>query len=294
MLVNIILTVCFLSVWFILYFLMLSNLKPRNNIIIGVTLPVSAHDDPQVKIICASFKKRINLLMLPLLLIMLPPFFLEYTGLLMILLMSWLFAVIVIPFVVFARHREMLMALKRSKNWNTGGDDDDYWLFGLFYYNPTDSRLLVNSRAGMNMTVNLAKKAGKIIMSLSVLAVLSMPFLGIWLWKEEITPPRLILNKTELISVHTREQYVIQLDMIESMELIDTLPSMIRVGGTSMNNLLKGNFRSEEYGASRVCLRPLAPPFLVIKSEGKTYILNDSDSDETIWVYTYLNFGNLY
>ena len=44
-------------------------------------------------------------------------------------------------------------------------DDDDKWIWGLFYYNPSDSRLIVNARIGVNTTVNLAKRSGKLLMA---------------------------------------------------------------------------------------------------------------------------------
>ena len=41
-------------------------------------------------------------------------------------------------------------------------DEDDKWIWGLFYYDPYDSNLLVNDRVGTNVFFNLAKRTGKI------------------------------------------------------------------------------------------------------------------------------------
>ena len=45
-------------------------------------------------------------------------------------------------------------------------DEDQYWIWGLFYCNPDDRRTLINDRTGMGMGMNLAKPAGKITMGL--------------------------------------------------------------------------------------------------------------------------------
>ena len=41
-------------------------------------------------------------------------------------------------------------------------DEDDAWLGGIFYYNPTDKRFLVAKRIGLGSTVNLGTWAGKL------------------------------------------------------------------------------------------------------------------------------------
>ena len=48
-------------------------------------------------------------------------------------------------------------------------DDDDNWIFGMFYYNPNDTRLNVEKRFGYGATINIAHPAGKIIMVLTAL-----------------------------------------------------------------------------------------------------------------------------
>ena len=39
-------------------------------------------------------------------------------------------------------------------------DEDDQWIWGMFYYNPNDKRLVVNNRTGINTTFNLARRGG--------------------------------------------------------------------------------------------------------------------------------------
>lgn len=48
----------------------------------------------------------------------------------------------------------------KNKNSEIIVDDDDYWIDGIYYYNPNDSSKMVNSRFGYNMTYNMATKHG--------------------------------------------------------------------------------------------------------------------------------------
>ena len=41
-------------------------------------------------------------------------------------------------------------------------DEDEFWIWGLIYYNPNDRRAMINDRTGMGMSMNLARPAGKI------------------------------------------------------------------------------------------------------------------------------------
>jgi len=117
LLVNIIFAVSFIPIWPILYFIIRNNKEPKKNIIIGTTLPQSVHKDAGVQEIVSSFKKWLNIAMLPLLPLMIPPFFMSTMGAAMTWFMVWLLLLIVLPFAVFAVHRGKLMELKRENNW---------------------------------------------------------------------------------------------------------------------------------------------------------------------------------
>jgi uncharacterized membrane protein len=216
--------------------------------------------------------------------------FLDNLTILMVSILSYALLVIALSIYTEFAVRIAQQKLTSGNNSELYLDEDDYWLFGLFYHNPNDSHFLVNDRVGMNMTVNLARPAGKAVMFIAALLILSLPFLGVWIWKEESVPPRLVLNESVLTSRHTKDMYVIKLDTIESAQLIDSLPAMIKTGGMNAGNLYKGSFRAGSFGASSVNIRPLDPPFLVIKADGQTYILNDDDSSITVKVYETLKF----
>ncbi len=164
-------------------------------------------------------------------------------------------------------------------------DDDDKWIWGMFYYDPNDSRLIVNNRVGMNTTVNLAKRSGKIFMGITALLLLLMPFLGIWMDHMENTPVDLDITETAIIAIHTDVEYEIPLEDIAVTEYLEERPHMNRTNGTSMETVLKGNF-STPWGASKVCLDPRTGPYLhIVTYEDKHYLLGSADSADTEAVY---------
>ena len=117
LMMNIILAISFGPIWPILFFVFRNLVKPKKNIIIGVTLPQSEHDNPEVQAICRSYLKWFDITMLPLLPLMVPPFFMTSIGAAMTWFMSLLLLIIVVPIAVLAVHHGKLLALKREKGW---------------------------------------------------------------------------------------------------------------------------------------------------------------------------------
>ncbi|MCL2662283.1 MAG: PH domain-containing protein [Oscillospiraceae bacterium] len=451
---NIIFAACVVPIWPILYFVFRNLVKPKKNVIIGVTLPENERDNTDVQTICRSYLKWLNITLLPQLPLFIAPFFMSSMGLAMTWYMTLLLLLIVAPFVVFAVHHGKLLALKRENGWyseavgkiaadikatmvpakrisgiwflipaiisllpiadsiinpnatvpdylwvyvtfsvmivsfwmlyymifrvraeavnenlslttaltrvrrqnwgkfwlvsvwSTGAlnlviwifsdnvmafliativytlvlitvaiatefstrnaqqqltatgmgeayiDDDDYWLWGMFYNNPNDNHLLVNARIGMNMSVNLAKTGGKILMLFAVIMLAAMPFIGVWIWVEEATPTALVLTDTDLVARHVGTRYVIPLDSIESIELLTEMPTVLsRVAGSSFENLAKGRFLVSNHGTSTLCIQTNDPPFIMIITNDRTYFINDANSSVTTGVYNEITSG---
>jgi len=173
-------------------------------------------------------------------------------------------------------------------------DEDELWIWGFIYNNPNDKHFIVNYRVGIGMSVNFAKPAGKILMGFAALTIVLMPFFGIWMWVEEATPAHLVLSTDAITARHTSDMYVIPLNDIESIELIEQradLPYIItRTNGTSFENLNKGRFSVRGYGSTFLLMQPKDPPFIIIVANGQAYILNDADSNVTREVYNQLKY----
>lgn len=109
-------------------------------------------------------------------------------------------------------------------------DEDDKWLWGLFYYDPHDRRIIVNNRVGINTTMNLARRGGQAMMGLVAALLIFMPLLGVWIMGEENAPVELALSDTALTASHGRSEYEIALDDIQEVQLLDQLPDGLLPG----------------------------------------------------------------
>jgi len=114
---NIIMVACFIPIWPIIFFMIRNYAKPKKLIILGATLPQSVHEDDAVLAVIASFKKWLNITMLPLLPLSAAPFFMSSMGAAMTWYMVWFVLLLVSPYAVFALHRGKLINLKRENNW---------------------------------------------------------------------------------------------------------------------------------------------------------------------------------
>ena len=164
-------------------------------------------------------------------------------------------------------------------------DEDDKWIWGMFYYNPNDNRLIINSRTGSNTTVNLAKRSGQIFMGATAVLLLCMPLLGIWMDNLETTPVGLEITETAIVSTHTGVEYEVPLDTITYVEYVAEKPKLKRSAGTGMETVQKGRFGTP-WGSARICLDPRTLPYIYLEVEdGKRYLFDSSDAAETEAVY---------
>lgn len=153
-------------------------------------------------------------------------------------------------------------------------DEDEQWIWGLFYCNPNDRRLVVNDRVGGNTSVNLARPAGKVLMGAVAALLICLPLLGVWLVEEERAPVELALTDEALIASHGRDRYEIDLDDIAEAELLDAMPSGLRrVAGTGMDTVQKGRYRSDEWSSLTLCLDPRTGPWLLVITTGSEVCL---------------------
>ena len=198
------------------------------------------------------------------------------------------FGITIVLIGVEFRTRTMQERLTADSGIDFYVDEDDKWLWGIFYYNPHDNRLIINNRVGMNTTINLAKHSGKIFMAATTLMLLALPLLGVWMDHLETTPVSLTVTDAAVIAIHTGNEYEIPLDTITQVEYIDALPSIRRVAGTGMDTVQKGNYKTP-WGSARVCLDPRTGPYLhIVTADSKHYLLGSSDSAETESVYAAL------
>ena len=200
----------------------------------------------------------------------------------------YLVVLLLLTVVILAGSLWMELSLRRTQEHLTAGadilaDEDDAWLGGVLYYNPSDNRTMVAKRLGIGTTVNLATKGGKAYLIFTAVMLAACLFIGPVLGMVDSDPPRLeVTNENTLVSLHgSKEKYVIDIDDITDVELRDTLPESSRVFGVGMPHYLEGDFSVSGEGMAKFCLDPTAPVFLRVETESRTYWFTAETPEQT-------------
>ncbi len=164
-------------------------------------------------------------------------------------------------------------------------DSDKYWKWGLIYYNPNDRHVMVEQRAGIGSTTNMATKVGKGSAGFALAALLALPVLCVWMILEEFTPIHLAVENDAIVANHLNTDYVIPMDDIVEVTVIREKPEWIKVNGSAMDNMEKGTFEIYHEGKCNVFLNPKNTFFMKVQTEEETYYLSGYDDAETEEVY---------
>lgn len=168
-------------------------------------------------------------------------------------------------------------------------DNDDCWIWGLFYYNPADGHAMVEKRVGVGTTMNYGTPKGKIagvlLGLLGGIGILSLPCVCAWVILLEFVPIKLSVEDGRLIASQIGIDYSIPADSIQDIILLEALPRLERVSGTSMDELKKGNYRIAEAGRCQVFLNPQNSIFIRLEAGGTIYYLSGADDAQTLTVY---------
>ena len=172
-------------------------------------------------------------------------------------------------------------------------DEDDLWIWGLFYYNPDDRHVLVNARTGINTGVNLARPAGRAFMAFAALCLIGTLAIGPAFSAAARRPVALTATDTALVSLYGTKEYTVERSAITELHLLDTLPQgLSRANGTSMETLDRGRFFSRDLGGVTVCLDPTVPPFLLVRTDEATYLFGSREPGQAELIYDLLTDGN--
>lgn len=167
-------------------------------------------------------------------------------------------------------------------------DDDDQWIGGMFYYNPNDTRTVVNCRVGTNSSLNLARPLGKVFMGLIIAFLLVLPFSGLFFDMGKDLTLTAQEEGTSIVITTGSKSYTFNESDIQQVSLMEELPHMTRVFGTGLPNLLKGKFSIKEYGKSTVYLDPTCPPFILLETEDEVYLFGSRSVETTQSIYALL------
>lgn len=167
-------------------------------------------------------------------------------------------------------------------------DEDDFWLWGLFYYNPDDRHFMINKRVGIGTTVNLARPMAKVWTVLTIFVLACLPMVGVWTIYEEYTPITVTAGETSVSVKHLGFEISVDYDDINDADLLYALPGLSRLNGTGMETIDKGKFSVEGYGVCQICIDPGADAFLVMETDKKTYMISTPSPAETEQIYQWI------
>lgn len=205
------------------------------------------------------------------------------------MLLTFGFVLAILVFIVFTfyylfssrKKQDQLISLAEEYRYS---DEDQYWKYAI-YINPNDKRILVPDRIGMNITTNLGRPAGKIIMSLvglfvfGVLIAVSIPML---ISDFSANPFELSTSHNGIhLSAPFSKNREIKWEEIKSVQLVNELPkNTIRVYGTATENYLTGEFQVDDHPAYLLVYRK-EQPILEIETKDKRYYYTNKDSQLT-------------
>lgn len=112
--------ICCYPVLLLVSLVLANETKPKNNIVLGVTLPPGKPEEPAVKDICTGYRKKLRNGAILLTLLLLPVFFLPSFSVMLTAWLCWLLLAIVVPFVLYAMAHLRLKALKQANEWFDG------------------------------------------------------------------------------------------------------------------------------------------------------------------------------
>lgn len=164
-------------------------------------------------------------------------------------------------------------------------DDDDHWIWGMFYYNKAEKRTLLEARIGYGTTTNMATPVGRGLTIFAAVAILSVPIVCIWMIFIEFTPLKLKIQENYLVAEQLKTDYRIAVAEITALELVEDLPELSKNAGTGMENLYKGNWHIVYAGDCEVFLNPQNHLFLKFTADGKLYYMSAADDGKTRELY---------
>ena len=188
--------------------------------------------------------------------------------------------------VMFAVRSKRIDA-RYEKEMDLLGDDDDLWILGMFYYNPNDSRLNVEKRAGVGATINMGHPAGKVITGFLGIVLAGVVVMLVWLGMTESTPMTIKAENGTVICHQLSDEYVISSADIKSAEYGDDWNdiSLIKTFGTRTANILKGTFTADGEQGCKVFIWAPNGNYIKIVTADTTYYINGSTAEETKEVY---------
>lgn len=162
-----------------------------------------------------------------------------------------------------------------------GVTDDRYWKYGMLYYNPKDTHVMVENRMGTGTAMNMATGIGKGVYIFAGLCLLIVPIMCIWMIMLDFTPISAKIENEKIVCTHLSVEYEIELEDIKNFTIITELPEVTKVMGTGMDHVLSGTYEIYREGMFEAFLNPQNNLFIKIETEEEMYYISGVDDAQT-------------
>ncbi len=198
-------------------------------------------------------------------------------------------------FLILAAALTVLLIAFLYKKFNHRNYSDengvDNWIYGIFYYNKMNPKLMVNQRFGLGTTVNIAKPAGKVIALLSVLIVLiTYSYMVYIVVGNEVIDHRLITTD-DMVHI-TSLNYSVSVDRRDIKDVLLVDISEITLGfksdGVGTEDYSRGYYEVNNFGKCFVCINKSVDKIILLKTEDEMILFNEKNMDKTKDLYIML------
>lgn len=255
--------------------------KPKGNMILGATVPLSKIDNKELLNIVEEYKKYEKRFIIAAFITSVPVFFmpLKSTFLAVAYLFLWTIFILLGENSCLKKAFNKIQLLKEKNNWFIEGipDEDKYWS-GLIYNNPNDKRFMVEKRVGIGTTVNFAHPAGKAFtIGLILVLIGTLVPAGVMMYKLSNAEFNLTVEDGRVSIDAPFYDFSFGMGEIEGVETISKMPGVTKTNGATDTNLLLGNFKVSGYGTSKVYVKKDVEEIVVVKlKDMNVFITGDS------------------
>jgi uncharacterized membrane protein len=242
---------------------------------IGINMPKSLRNEPEVKAIMATYYKQKHLVSLIAFLVgALTLLLYMTTGIFIIVMMAWFFAFMVFMDFRLRHFAKQLIELKKDKDWLYDINDDEQWLKNGKSINKSKVHA---KRIGIGTECNISRKAEYIIMGV---VFVSIAVLGIFLMNFDFGHTNFYAKGHELHFEAPMYSDTVAPSEIEEVKWLNDCPSMNKSNGYNGGKMNVGTFRVDGFGTCRVYYNLKIRPVIVVKTAEKTIIYNSEDEKQ--------------
>ncbi|MBQ8518028.1 MAG: hypothetical protein IJ455_00290 [Agathobacter sp.] len=159
--------------------------------------------------------------------------------------------------------------------------DDRHWKYGMMYYNPKDTHVMVENRMGTGTSMNMATGIGKGVYIFAALCLLIIPVMCIWMIMLDFTPIRTEVVDDTIVCTHLSVEYEIPMEEIMEYSVLTEMPHVTKVAGNGMDNVYSGTFEIYREGMFEAFYNPQNNLFIKIETEEELYYISGVDDAET-------------